>query len=332
MFDRNQLVDVKWANKTMQWYIDRGYKFTKYGDIFRVSAKDLPPTSKTKVSVTCDYCGEEYDACYGNLMNRKNTSKEACKRCKTKKQHEGSYHNRAKYKFDKLKEICRENNYKLITDESEYTDSNMVVNYICNKHGVQHGIIDNIIHGHKCIHCSYEERGLNSRHSIEYISSVIECFNGNKLLNPDDYVGSNEHNLIIKCGSCGNSYETSFSDYTNNMQIRCKSCSKSESTGEMLIRTILEDYNIDFVQEMKFDDCRDIKCLPFDFYLSEYNIIIEFDGIQHFQETKYMDYETTKRHDQIKNEYCKNNNIDLLRIPYWDKKNIKDILIEKLNL
>ena len=62
------------------------------------------------------------------------------------------------------------------------------------------------------------------------------------------------------------------------------------------------------------------------------NLIIEFDGRQHFESVYNRDYETTKRHDAIKNQYCQDNNIDILRIPYWDEDNIESIIINKLNL
>lgn len=87
-----------------------------------------------------------------------------------------------------------------------------------------------------------------------------------------------------------------------------------------------------FIREKRFDDCRDVKPLPFDFYIPENNLIIEFDGRQHFEKIYNRDYETTKRHDTIKNQYCKDNNIGILRIPYWDEDNIENIITTKLNL
>ena len=72
------------------------------------------------------------------------------------------------------------------------------------------------------------------------------------------------------------------------------------------------------------------------FYLPDYNLLIEYDGRQHFEISEYFGgYEgfiNTKIRDTIKNIYCRNNNIDLLRIPYWEFDNIENILIDKLNL
>ena len=67
----------------------------------------------------------------------------------------------------------------------------------------------------------------------------------------------------------------------------------------------------------------------FDFYLTKHNICVEYDGIQHFESVEYFGgeqvFNETKIRDEIKNEYCKNNNIHLIRISY------KDNIIEKLN-
>ena len=106
------------------------------------------------------------------------------------------------------------------------------------------------------------------------------------------------------------------------------------SVGEKRIRRYLEDNNIYFVSQKWFSDCRDINTLPFDFYLPDENTIIEFDGRQHFGETNYFTYsfEATKKHDEIKNNYCKVNGIYLIRIPYWNIDKIEEILDKELIL
>lgn len=332
MFDKNQLVEVKWSNKTRRHFESKGYAFTKYGEHFYVKAKDLMRGSKEKVEVICDFCGNPYYVSYADFNSRNNKNIDSCNNCRVKKQWSTSKNKRAKEKFDIIRKFCAEKDYELITNESEFIDAFTTIKYICKKHGVQEQSLDNMIHGHGCWNCAVEERALNCKHSIEYITSVIEGYNNNKLLNPDEYMGSNVHNLKIQCGLCGGIYTTSFSDYTNNLQIRCKSCSQSESVGEMKIRMFLESKSINFIQEKRFEDCVDKKCLPFDFYLPEHNLIIEFDGQHHFYDGGFKNYESTKRHDEIKNEYCKLHNIKLLRIPYWEGRNIENIITKQLNL
>lgn len=112
----------------------------------------------------------------------------------------------------------------------------------------------------------------------------------------------------------------------------CEDCYKKESIGEIKVRHFLEEHNLNFKPEYWFPDCRDINPLPFDFYLPDYNTIIEFDGIQHFYDTHYFNtsFEKNKKHDRIKNEYCDEHNINLIRIPYWDINKVDEILTDSL--
>ena len=115
---------------------------------------------------------------------------------------------------------------------------------------------------------------------------------------------------------------------------RCPSCGNNYK-GEIKVKKILDSYNIVSIQQYKFKDCKDIRELPFDFYLPDYDVLIEYDGIQHFdierafKKDKFWD---TVIHDAMKNSYCKDNNIKLIRIPYWEFDNIENILKQELNL
>lgn len=103
----------------------------------------------------------------------------------------------------------------------------------------------------------------------------------------------------------------------------------------MVIKDFLDNNNIKYIQEKTFSGCRYYYCLRFDFYLPDYNCCIEYDGEQHYKEVDFFGgekgYEERKRNDSIKNKYCKENNISLLRIPYFDFNNIDNILNIFLN-
>lgn len=115
----------------------------------------------------------------------------------------------------------------------------------------------------------------------------------------------------------------------------CPQCNNN-SRGENKIAIFLDRYNINYVPQKRFNDCKDKYTLPFDFYLSDYNICIEYDGEQHFKSKEYFGgqkhFDILKRHDNIKNEYCQSNKIKLLRISYWDFNNIESILANELGL
>ena len=333
MFDENQLVEIKWSKKTKKHYESKGYVFTKYGDSFRVKAKDMLKGSKFKIVIICDYCGKPHYVSYGSYNNHEDKTIDVCPKCRGFKQWDKTKSERAKKYFDIIRKICEENGYILITKESEFKNVFMYIEYICPKHGIQKKCLDSMIRGkEKCFFCSYEERALNQMHSIEYVKSTIESFNNNKLLNPEDYIGVFEKNLSIECGECGDIYVTSFDSYIHKNCTRCHRCSKRESDGEFRIRKFLEKYEIYFEQEKKFEDCKAKKALPFDFYLPDYNLIVEFDGQNHYFDIGYGTHERTILYDKIKNQYCKDKNINLLRIPYWEGHNIESILTKELNL
>ena len=112
---------------------------------------------------------------------------------------------------------------------------------------------------------------------------------------------------------------------------RCPHCKHSK--GEIEIVRVLKKYNIDFCTQKTFKGCYYKNPLLFDFYLEKYNLCIEYDGEQHF-EPRFgeEEFKRTIIRDKIKTEFCEKNNIILIRIPYWEFKNIEKILIEKLNL
>ena len=90
-------------------------------------------------------------------------------------------------------------------------------------------------------------------------------------------------------------------------------------------------YYITYKREKRFKDCKDVNTLPFDVWIPSLNLIIEFDGEQHYK-PKFGEKEFYEivYHDAIKNSYCEDNNINLLRIPYWDLNRMKEIIVNKI--
>lgn len=107
----------------------------------------------------------------------------------------------------------------------------------------------------------------------------------------------------------------------------CPKC--SESHGERTIALWLENNNITYSRQKIFDGCKDKKYLPFDFYLTDYNIAIEYDGEQHYRPVAFFGgidgFNIRKRHDKIKTTYCADNDIRLLRVPFY-LENIDEVL------
>ena len=98
-----------------------------------------------------------------------------------------------------------------------------------------------------------------------------------------------------------------------------------------IARKYLKELNIEFESQKKFENCKDKRCLLFDFYIPKLNVCLEYDGIQHFipfvRANSEKEFEALKKRDVIKNEFCQSNEIRLIRISYYTKRTkIKDIL------
>ena len=144
-----------------------------------------------------------------------------------------------------------------------------------------------------------------------------------------------DNKIIWKCQcECGNIV---YAISSNLLDGHTKSCGCLKSSGEEKIIQILKENNIKFETQKTFETCRfeDTNALAkFDFYLSDYNILIEYDGKQHYLSngTGYYTQNkiyTIQQHDNFKNQWCKDNNIKLIRIPYthYDDISIKDLLL-----
>lgn len=118
-------------------------------------------------------------------------------------------------------------------------------------------------------------------------------------------------------------------------------CDKTRITyKEEQVCKLLEDkWFFKITRQKTFEDCVDKRCLPFDVYLDDYNVLIEYQGEQHYKPIRYSSesleeaeekFKYTKAHDLIKQNYCKTNNIPLIEIPYWEFDDLEYFLFDKL--
>lgn len=149
----------------------------------------------------------------------------------------------------------------------------------------------------------------------------------------DDFVNV-DVSIRVKHVTCGNVYKVTPYHFINREQ-RCPRC--QESKGERRIQKFLTRHNIKHYREYSFDDCKLELPLRFDFAIKEKSgirLLIEFDGRQHFEAVTFYGgvryLKLTQKRDRIKNDYAKENNIPLLRIPYTEYDNIEEILTTHL--
>ena len=175
----------------------------------------------------------------------------------------------------------------------------------------------------------------------EYYDSLAEDISGMKfgMLTTIDLhgrVGTSGNYKRIWCCKCDCGRETfvTVNDLKSGNTTSC-GCQKF-SHGELYIMSLLEDYNIGYIPQYTFDDCKNKLKLPFDFYLPDYNLCIEYDGKQHYEPVNLfggMDgFIKRQKNDNIKNQYCLLHDIGLVRIPYtYSKEEIKERILNILS-
>lgn len=166
-----------------------------------------------------------------------------------------------------------------------------------------------VLYGAGCPKCA----GNAPKSHEEYVNEIARINSSIEVV--EQYAGANTL-ILHRCKNDGCEWKATPSDIR-----RGRGCPKChESIGERLVALWLDDHNINYIKEQRFEACRDNKSLPFDFYLPDYNATIEYQGKQHYEPIGYFggqeNLEYTQRHDKIKSDYCKQNNIRLLCIRY----------------
>ena len=137
---------------------------------------------------------------------------------------------------------------------------------------------------------------------------------------------------LCRC-ECGTEKTVCGTELKKGTSLSC-GCKQGLSRGEEKIVNWLIQNNIKFNRQQTFKGCKSIKSLRFDFYLLDYNLCIEYQGVQHYKLIQKFggeeDFKNRQLRDQVKRDFCKNNKIELLEISYVDKKNIEEILKNKL--
>ena len=179
----------------------------------------------------------------------------------------------------------------------------------------------NFLRGERCPRCAGKNRTADEffkmaaeKHSDKYDYSESEFKNmGTK--------------IKIKCRACGKYFWQTPTVHSRGFG--CPFC--KESHGESKIEKILIENNIRFEREKRFKGCRDKRTLPFDFYLPDYNTVIEYQGVQHYKNVPvFKDGKNEiQRRDGIKRKYCIDNNIKETEISYFD--DVEKKLIECLD-
>lgn len=208
--------------------------------------------------------------------------------------------------------------------ELNYAGSTQTVIIGCKEHGNFEQVATTHLRGGGCPKCAIKQRNFNLKYSTDQFIIISKKLHGDKYdYSLVDYEYNTDKVTII-CPKHGKF------EQKPNIHLQGSGCPMcKQSRGEEKITQFLTKNNVKFIYQKGFDDCRNVNRLFFDFYLPDSNMCIEFDGKQHYEINEYFggikSFIELQKRDEIKNEYCLNNNIKLHRIRYDD--NIE----EKLN-
>lgn len=274
--------------------------------------------STVKISVRHNTCGYTYSIApkfflKGNRCKRCVTRENAKKYTKTHKQF--------------LQDIYTQvgNEYTVL---SKYKNSSTRISVRHNICGSEYKVRpDAFLRGTRCKTCLHEEyKEKYKKTTREFAYEVNNTTNGAYKL-ASEYVDVNTKVKIehIKCNTV---YEVFPYQFVRGR--RCPRCNQSK--GEVFVENILKEQGIDYEPQKMFSNLKDINYLSYDFFLPQYNVLIEYQGVQHFKPvdvfggTEY--FRVQQRHDEMKRDYAKENGFMLIEIPYtadtYDK--VKDFL------
>lgn len=249
----------------------------------------------TKVNIFCNACKEYFNQTPKNHMKGR-----GCPYCSGRKINKDKTINKLKSK----------NNGKYNYGKIKRTKNNRLsIDVECMKHGWFTQMLYLHKKGHGCPKCNGGK------------DNKLDFIKKSKLIHGTKYEYSlvkykNSHTKVnILC-----KYHGLFRQ-TPNKHILGQGCPVcNESKGEIKIEKYLLNNKIDYIKQKTFENCKYVSNLKFDFYLPKYNTLIEYDGEQHFIKYRFEKNDNNlllrKSRDNIKNIYCKENNINLIRIKY----------------
>ncbi len=215
-----------------------------------------------------------------------------------------------------------------------YKNTRTKVKIKCKTHGEWEQTPQDHIQGRGCPHCGklrcynankhkLKKRGYDNTIFIEKANIIHNRkYDYNKL----SYINSRTKITVI----CPLHGEWNITPAAHLNGKGCPHCCSSK--GEEHIAKLLRECDIQYKRQKRFSTCRNVKTLPFDFYLPEFDILIEYQGQQHY--TGWKGDKTNllyiQHRDAIKYQWAKKNNYKLFYITYKDSidEKIEELIYE----
>ena len=212
----------------------------------------------------------------------------------------------------------------------------------------------NFVIGNRCSYCS------NKRvHLLDSLGTlhpeVLNIWSDRNKKSPYEYTSNSGQDVYWKCPNGKHDDYKRDIHNSNTRNFHCPDCQHSKGEEKItnyfinkgLIKISQEDFDklndidkydkIYYIPQKKYKNLIGINggLLSYDFHIPKYNLLYEYNGVQHEKYTPWIhrsekDFEKQLIHDQRKCIYAENNNINLITIWYWDYNNIEKILDRNL--
>lgn len=280
-------------------------------------------------------CGNKFKTTWKQFTS-KQAKKKQCNNCGRK-----NANAERKYTKEQIEKFVSKYGTKLLSDNYENCKSELT--FLCECGGKFEATFDSVKNGKRkrCFACQPKEGNLfkkgmethNKKSEKEFVSQL------NKLRGSSYKLISNYSDVKGKIKlkhECGYVWETT-ADHVLNHKNECPECFDTKNSKlSRRIQKWLEENGYHFEKEYTFKDCFHKRLLRFDFviFLNGETIVIEADGEQHFKPFRYIKdenkrlekFQETKKRDAIKNEYCSEKGIQLIRIPYYEYDSLEILL------
>lgn len=280
----------------------------------------------TQVSYNCEFCGKPFSVIrskYDKAING-DIHLYCSSQCAKDVQ---------KPKWEDIVELFEKRGYVLLS--REYINAKTKLEYVCPKHeerGLQSITYSNLKNGFGCRFCGFEKMANSKRLPFEKVKEVFARHD--MILLEQEYKNSDTPLQYI----CKRHPEfgIQYMALSNAYKQHCPHCNVIK--GEDKIAHYLLEHRIEFIPQKSYDDLQGLGGgkLSYDFYLPNFNLLIEYQGEQHEHPISIFggeeQFKYQKEHDKRKREYAESHNIELFEIWYYDFSNIELILNNKLLL
>ena len=305
---------VKSRVKTTEQFIAEAKAF--HGDRYDYSESEYVH-HKTKVKIICPKHGPFEQVPSGHLYGR------GCPKC--------GYEKIKKNTEQFIVEAKAFHGDRYDYSEVKYFNGETKIKIICPEHGSFEQSPKNHLNGSGCPKCGSEEAAKSQTKTIEQFIAGAKAFHGDRYDYSEVKYFNTYTKVKIMCLKHG-SFEQSPKNHLNGSG--CPKCKSSK--GELSIQSILESLSIKYEREKKFKSCKNKVPLPFDFFLPDLNILIEYDGEHHFRPVTFggnkaqaqENFKLRQKTDKIKTCWAKSSPYTLHRIKYDEdiEKKMKEII------